>query len=114
MAILGASLGSYAAAMTGSPNFALNILNDAIDRDQQDFLKSKEIRVRTLEQQRLALRERRGQLLTMAERAVDRIQQNAQFKLTAAASQASIKQTAEQIANAKATLQDIKEATANG
>jgi len=101
MAILGASLGSYAAAMTGSPNFALNILNDAIDRDQQDFLKSKEIRVRTLEQQRLALRERRGQLLTMAERAVDRIQQNAQFKLTAAASQAQIRQTAEQIANAK-------------
>jgi len=101
LAILGASLGSYAAAMTGSPNFALNILNDAIDRDQQDFLKSKEIRVRTLEQQRLALRERRGQLLTMAERAVDRIQQNAQFKLTAAASQAQISQTAEQIANAK-------------
>jgi hypothetical protein len=37
----------------------------------------------------------------MAERAVDRIQNNAQFQLTAAASQAQIRQTGEQIVNAK-------------
>jgi len=101
MAILGASLGAYGAAMTGSPNFALNILNDAIDRDAQEFADSKEMRVKNLGQQRLALRERRGQLLSMAERAVDRIQNNAQFQLTAAASQAQIRQTGEQIVNAK-------------
>ena len=101
MAILGASLGAYGAAMTGSPNFALNILNDAIDRDAQEFADSKEMRVKNLGQQRLALRERRGQLLSMAERAVDRIQNNAQFKLTAAASQAQIRQTGEQLVNAK-------------
>ena len=101
MAILGASLGAYGAAMTKSPNFALNILNDAIDRDAQEFADSKEMRVKNLGQQRLALRERRGQLLSMAERAVDRIQNNAQFQLTAAASQAQIRQTGEQIVNAK-------------
>ena len=101
MAVLGAAMGAYGSAMTGTPNFALNIMNEAMDRDAQEFANSKEMRAKNLEQQRLLLRERRGQLLTMAERAVDRIQQNTQFKLTAAASQASIKQTAEQIKNAK-------------
>ena len=100
-AVLGAAMGSYGASMTGSPNFALNILNEAIDRDAQEFADSKEMRVKNMEQQRLALRERRGQLLTMAERAVDRIQNNAQFQLTTAASQAQIRQTGEQIVNAK-------------
>jgi len=100
-AVLGAAMGSYASSMTGSPNFALNILNEAIDRDAQEFADSKEMRVKNMEQQKLALRERRGQLLTMAENAVDRIQNNAQFQLTTAAAQAQIRQTGEQIVNAK-------------
>ena len=37
LAILGASLGSYAAAMTGSPNFALNILNDELTGINRTF-----------------------------------------------------------------------------
>ena len=101
MAVLGAAFGSYGASMTGTPNFALNILNKAIDRDAQEFADSKEMRVSTLEQQRLALRERRGQLLGMAENAVTRLQNTVNTKLATAESLARVQQLQEQITSAK-------------
>ena len=101
MAVLGAAFGSYGASMTGTPNFALNILNKAIDRDALEFADSKEMRVSTLEQQRLALRERRGQLLGMAENAVTRLQNTVNTKLATAESLARVQQLQEQITSAK-------------
>tara|TARA_R110000824_G_scaffold315285_1_gene502408 strand:+ start:73 stop:1875 length:1803 start_codon:yes stop_codon:yes gene_type:complete len=101
MAVLGAALGSFGSSMTGTPNFALNILNKAIDRDAQEFADSKEMRVSTLEQQRLALRERRGQLLGMAENAVTRLQNTVNTKLATAESVARVQQLQEQITSAK-------------
>ena len=41
LAVLGAAMGAYGSAMTGTPNFALKIIDGAIDRDTQAFLKSK-------------------------------------------------------------------------
>ena len=101
MAVLGAAFGSYGASMTSTPNFALNILNKAIDRDAQEFADSKEMRVSTLEQQRLALRERRGQLLGMAENAVTRLQNSVNTELATAESLARVQQLQEQITNSK-------------
>ena len=48
MAAIAAGLGAYASAMTGTPNYALQILNDAIDRDlavQKDNLERQRLSV---------------------------------------------------------------------
>ena len=59
-------MGAYGSAMTGTPNYALKIIEGAIDRDAQMFLKSKEIRTKSLENQRADMIMRRGELLQMA------------------------------------------------
>ena len=73
MASIAAGLGAYASAMTGTPNSALQILNDAIDRDlavQKD----------NLERQRLSvidqndyLQQQKADLLAYAELELDRM-----------------------------------------
>ena len=65
LAVLGAALGSYGSAMTGTPNFALNIINKAIDADAQQFLASQEIRTKSLLEQRQAVLQRRTDLLQL-------------------------------------------------
>ena len=73
LAVLGASLGAYASAMTGTPNFALNIINKAIDADQEQFLASKDIRTKSLLDQRQAVLQRRSDLLQLAINQADRM-----------------------------------------
>lgn len=66
LAAIAAGLGAYAAAMTGTRNFALDTINQAIERDLQAQRESKDFRMRDLEQQRLLLLERRGELVQFA------------------------------------------------
>ena len=73
MAVLGAAMGAYASALTGTPNYALNIINKAIDADQKQFLASKEIRTQSLLQQRQSLIQRRGDLLQVGINQADRM-----------------------------------------
>ena len=73
MAVLGAAMGAYSSAMTGTPNYALNIINKAIDADQKQFLASKEIRTQSLLQQRQSLIQRRGDLLQVGINQADRM-----------------------------------------
>jgi LysM repeat protein len=70
LAVLGAAMGAYGSAMTGTPNYAQKIIDNAIDRDTQAFLKSKEIRTKALSEQRMDLIMRRGELLQMAQNRV--------------------------------------------
>ena len=81
LAVLGAAMGAYGSAMTGTPNYAQKILDNAIDRDIQEFTKSKEIRTKSLSDQRMELIMRRGELLQMAQNKVTQIMQSETFKL---------------------------------
>jgi LysM repeat protein len=67
LAAIAAGLGAYAAAMTGTRNFALDTINAAIEQDLQQQRDSKEFRLRDLEGQRALLLERRGELLQYAQ-----------------------------------------------
>ena len=73
MAVLGAAMGAYGSAMTGTPNYALQIMNKAIDADQEQFLASKEIRTKTLLDQRQAVLQRRSDLLQLGIKQADRM-----------------------------------------
>jgi hypothetical protein len=65
-AVIAAALGAGAASMTGTPNFALQIINKTIDTELEKFLKSREIRKDTAERQQLNLITKRGELLADA------------------------------------------------
>jgi hypothetical protein len=73
LAVLGAAMGAYGSAMTGTPNYALQIINKAIDADQEQFLASKEIRTKTLLGQRQAVLQRRSDLLQLGINQADRM-----------------------------------------
>ena len=90
LAVLGAAMGAYGSAMTGTPNFALKIINNAIDRDTQAFLNSKEIRTKSLENQRMDLIMMRGEKLQMAQNRVSQLMQSETFKLAKAEAKANI------------------------
>ena len=97
LAVLGAAMGAYGSAMTGTPNFALKIMNDAIDRDAQAFLKSKEVRTKSLENQRMDLIMRRGELLQMAQNRTSQLMQAETFKLSKAEAKATIENLDKQL-----------------
>jgi hypothetical protein len=78
LAVLGAAMGAYSSAMTGTPNYALQIMNKAIDADQEQFLASKEIRSKSLLGQRQAVIQRRADLLQLGINQADRMLQVAQ------------------------------------
>ena len=109
LAVLGASLGAYGSAMTGTPNFALKIVEGAIDRDAQMFLKSKEIRTKSLESQRSDMIMRRGELLQMAQNRTSQMIQSKTFELAKAKGKADVialdKGLQERIANNLRTYQ---------
>ena len=90
LAVLGAAMGAYGSAMTGTPNFALKIIDGAIDRDTQAFLKSKETRMKSLENQRMDLIMRRGELLQFAQNRVSQLMQSETFKLATLEKKANI------------------------
>jgi len=98
LAVLGSALGAYGSAMTGVPNFALQIVNNAIDRDTQAFLKSKEIRTKSLENQRMDLIMMRGEKLQMAQNRITQLMQSETFKLSKTKAKADIKATYDKLA----------------
>ena len=109
LAVLGAAMGAYGSAMTGTPNFALKIMNDAIDRDAQAFLKSKEVRTKSLENQRMDLIMRRGELLQMAQNRVTQLMQSQTFKLSQEEAKANIKAISDNFVQAEEkNKQDLK------
>ena len=103
LAVLGAALGAYGSAMTGTPNFALNIVNDAIDRDTQAFLKSKEIRTKALSDQRMDLLMRRGELLQLAQNRVTALMQSKTFELARQEAKVNIQAISDGLEQSKET-----------
>ena len=81
MAVLGAAMGAYGSAMTGSKNFALDIINRAMDEDAKQFLASKEIRTQSLLKQRQELLQRRADLLQIAINESDRMLKVAELQI---------------------------------
>ena len=67
MAAIAAGLGAYASAMSGTPNYAMQILNQAIDDDLEKQKTEMAFKRQTINDQRLLLTEKRQELLTMAE-----------------------------------------------
>ena len=80
LAVLGAAMGAYGSAMTGTPNFALQIMNRAIDADQEQFLASQEIRTKSLLEQRKAVLQRRSDLLQLGLNEADKMMKVAQYQ----------------------------------
>ena len=78
LAVLGAAMGAYGSSMTGMPNYALQIINKAIDADQEQFLASKEIRTKSLLEQRKAVLQRRSDLLQLGLNEADKMLKVAQ------------------------------------
>ena len=109
LAVLGAAMGAYGSAMTGTPNFALNIMNKAIDADAQAFLKSKEVRTKSLENQRMDLIMRRGELLQMAQNRTSQLMQSEAFKLSAEETKANVQAISDNLIQAEEkNKQDLK------
>ena len=92
LAVLGAALGAYGSAMTGTPNFALNIINAEIDRDQQAFLNSQETRSKALNLQRQDLITRRGELLKLMVNKFNAAMQTYQGEIQKTQAEATLKQ----------------------
>jgi hypothetical protein len=81
LAILGVALGAAGSALTRTPNEAMQMLDGFLDREQQKFLKSKEMKMRSADQQRLDLIRRRGELLQQFQNETQRVMQISQFQL---------------------------------
>jgi len=78
LAVLGAAMGAYGSAMTGTPNYALQIMNRAIDADREQFLASQEVRTKSLLEQRKAVLQRRSDLLQLGLNEADKMLKVAQ------------------------------------
>ena len=97
IAILGVALGAAGSALTGTPNEAMQMLEGFLDREQQKFLKSKEMKMKSADQQRLDLIRRRGELLQQFQNETNRVLQISQFQLTKTTALANIKKIQEDL-----------------
>ena len=66
LAVVGAALGAAAASFSGSPNWALQILDKALDREQAQFIKKQEFKMLSAREQRMILVEQRGEMIQYA------------------------------------------------
>lgn len=97
MAVLGAALGAYGSAMTGAPNYAMQIINAEIDRDQEAFLNSQEIRSKALHLQRQDLITRRGEILQLMVNKFNAAMQTYQGEVQKTRAEATLKKLQEEI-----------------
>jgi hypothetical protein len=97
LAILGVALGAAGSALTGTPNEAMQMLESFLDREQQKFLKSKEMRMKSADQQRLDLIRRRGELLQQFQNETQRVMAISQFQLQKTNALANIQSIQDQI-----------------
>jgi hypothetical protein len=106
LAVIGAALGAAASTFGGTPNYALQIIDKAIDREQQRKLKSKEMRMLSAREQRRILQEQRGQMLQFALNKTNQAIQASQMKGQAAQSLASLQMMKAQLEEAKTQNMD--------
>ena len=97
LAILGVALGAAGSALTRTPNEAMQMLEGFLDREQQKFLKSKEMKMRSADQQRLDLIRRRGELLQQFQNETSRVLQISQFQLQKTTAKANIQRIQDQL-----------------
>ena len=72
LAAIAAGIGAYASAMTGTPNYALQVLNKAIDDDLDKQKEELSFKRKSISDQRILLTEKRQELLTMAGMQINR------------------------------------------
>jgi len=70
-AVIAAALGAGASAITGTPNFALQIMNKTIDDHLEKFKNDRDFKRKSIERQQLNLITERGRMLQMAQNASD-------------------------------------------
>ena len=97
LAILGVALGAAGSALTRTPNEAMQMLESFLDREQQKFLKSKEMRMKSADQQRLDLIRRRGELLQQFQNETKRVLQISEFQLKKTEALAVVKKIQEEL-----------------
>ena len=97
LAILGVALGAAGSALTRTPNEAMQMLEGFLDREQQKFLKSKEMKMKSADQQRLDLIRRRGELLQQFQNETQRVLQISQFQLQKTKALANIQSIQDQL-----------------
>ena len=99
-AVIAAALGAGAASITGTPNFAMQIINKTIDQHLEKFKADRDFRVKSAERQQLNLITERGKMLQMAQNAAD----------SAAASMKDRRDVETQIATISGIKEDAKRA----
>ena len=70
-AVIAAALGAGASSITGTPNFAMQIINKTIDQHLEKFKDDRDFRQKSAERQQLNLIQERGRMLQMAQNASD-------------------------------------------
>ena len=78
LAAIAAGVGAYASAMSGTPNYALGIINKAIDDDLDKQKQEIGFRRKSLEDQRILLTTKRMELLKMTEMQLNKAWRQAQ------------------------------------
>lgn len=96
-AVIAAALGAGAASITGTPNFAMQIINKTIDDHLEKFKADRDFRTKSAERQQVNLINERGRMLQMAQNAAD-------------SAAASLKDRRD-VENKIATISSIKEQT---
>jgi len=101
LAILGAAIGAAGAALTRTPNEAMQMLMAFVDNEQEKFLNSKNMRVKSAENQRLDLIRRRGEIIQQLINETRRMEGVAQFHLQKATAVGSLERISEMLQQEK-------------
>ena len=101
LAILGAAIGAAGAALTRTPNEAMQMLMAFVDNEQEKFLNSKNMRVKSAENQRLDLIRRRGEIIQQLINETRRMEGVAQFNLQKATAVGSLERISEMLQQEK-------------
>ena len=89
-AVIAASLGAAGATLGKTPNYAMQVIESAIDADAKKFLASQAMRTKSAETQRLDLIRRRGEILQFAQNEVTKTIQMKSLQVTGATAIANI------------------------
>ena len=101
LAILGAAIGAAGSALTRTPNEAMQMLMAFVDNEQDKFLNSKNMRIKSAENQRLDLIRRRGEIIQQLINETRRMEGVAQFNLQKATAIGSLERISEMLQQEK-------------
>ena len=102
-AVIAAAVGAAGATLGRTPNYAMQVIESAIDADAKKFLASQAVRMKSAEMQRLGLIQRRGEILQYAQNHVLKTIQMSSLRLQSATAKANIQRLSDSLTQAQET-----------